>query len=68
MWVSACVRTTSATALVIRFAYWTWSYDSPVNLAFIKSSKFLGRAKLPQWVVSIRSVLCFMMIMSPFES
>src|SRR5262249_36623340 len=50
-------------------ALWTcWlkalsSYGSLLTLAFIRSSKSLGRAKLPQWVVRIRSVLRFMVLL-----
>src|SRR5689334_16246682 len=54
---STCLFTHSATALFTRLPYASSSYEPPVTFAFIRSSRSLGRGRLPTWVVRMRSVL-----------
>ena len=55
------IRHRAMNALVVRLAI----VGSLCSLAFMRSSRSLGRAKLPQWVVRMRSVLCFMIQTPP---
>ena len=57
---SACRRTTSATAWRTRASKAAASYGWPLARAAIMSKRSGGRARLPTWVVRIRSVLSFM--------
>src|SRR5690242_18577156 len=59
---SACLLTTSATLRRKVAAYLSASYGWPLTFAFITSSSSGGRARLPQCVVSMRCVLCFMSV------
>src|SRR5689334_18022781 len=54
---STCLFTHSATALFTRLPYASSSYEPPVTFAFIRSSRSLGRGRLPTWVVRMRSAL-----------
>src|SRR5262249_20766753 len=58
--ISACLRTTSATAPRNRAASAASSRRSPRARARTISTTSLGRGRLPAWVVRIRSVLCIL--------
>src|SRR6476646_8589424 len=60
---SACLLTISATLRRKVAAYLSASYGWPLTFAFITSSSSVGRARLPQCVVRMRFVLCFMSIL-----
>src|SRR6266566_526674 len=53
--VSTCLFTHSATARFTRPSYAALSYAAPDSFAFIRSSRSLGRGRLPTWVVRMRS-------------
>src|SRR5947208_1065777 len=56
---SACLRTTSATAARTCPPKAPRSYGRPCSFSRMVSNSSLGRARLPTWVVRIRSVLLF---------
>src|SRR5215472_4635955 len=60
---SACLLTMSATLRRKVAAYLSESYGSPLTFAFMTSSSSVGRARLPQCVVRMRCVLCFMSVL-----
>src|SRR6516164_7475601 len=60
--VATCCATTSATASSDWASKAAASTGRPSSLAKIRSSSDLGRAKLPTWVVRMRSVLNFIAV------